>query len=138
MTIHFYLRYHTRYGQTIFVTGNSGALGNDKPADAVALSYLNTDFWYAAIEIAGKDQQEINYLYILREEGTVDILDADKDRIINPQTHRANEFIVIDTWNAEGDIKNAFYTKPFQQVLLPQKGKPPKLKEAKFYTHEIK
>ena len=138
MTIHFYLRYHTRYGQTIFVTGNSGALGNDKPADAVALSYLNTDFWYAAIEIAGKDQQEINYLYILREEGTVDILDADKDRIINPQTHRANEFIVIDTWNAEGDIKNAFYTKPFQQVLLPQKGKPPKLKEAKFYTHEFK
>jgi 4-alpha-glucanotransferase len=138
MTIHFYLRYHTRYGQTVFVSGNIDALGNDKAAEAFALSYLNYEFWYGTIEIPGKNQEEINYRYILREEGNVDILDADKDRIVNPAAYRTKEIVLIDIWNSEGNIENAFYTKPFQQVLLQQQSKTPKLKAPKFYTHEFK
>src|ERR1700712_1332276 len=114
MTIYFYLRYHTRFGQTIFVSGNIDALGNDSAAEALPLSYLNDEFWFGKIEISKKDQEEINYNYILREEGSVDILDADKDKIIDPNSYSGNEIILIDTWNAEGEIKNAFYTKPFQ------------------------
>ncbi|MDB5223477.1 MAG: 4-alpha-glucanotransferase [Chitinophagaceae bacterium] len=138
MRIHFYLRYHTRYGQTIFVSGNTDALGNDKAAEAFALSYLNDEFWYGTIEIPGKSKEEINYRYILREERSVDILDADKDRIIDTEIYTTKEIILIDTWNSESNIENAFYTKPFQQVLLPRQTKAPKLKEAKFYTHEFK
>ncbi|HUQ66307.1 MAG TPA: 4-alpha-glucanotransferase, partial [Flavitalea sp.] len=76
--------------------------------------------------------------YILREEGSVDILDADKDRVIDLSAYRANEITLVDTWNPEGSIENAFYTKPFQQVLLPSPGKVPKLKTSKFFTHEFK
>lgn len=138
MTIHFYLRYHTRYGQTIFVSGNIDALGNDIPAAAFALSYLNEEFWYGTIEIPDKKKEdEINYRYILQEEGSADILDADKDRTIDTADYKAKEITIIDTWNSEGSIENAFYTKPFQQVLLPQHHKTPKLRESKFYTHEF-
>lgn len=138
MTIHFYLRYHTKYGQAIFISGNSNALGNDRSAEAIPLSYLNEEFWYATIDIADKNKEEINYRYLLREEGNIDILDADKDRIIQLSAYDAKKLILIDTWNSEGTIENAFYTKPFQQVLLQQQSKTPKLKAPKFYTHEFK
>ena len=138
MTIHFYVRYHTLFGQTILVSGNIDALGKDKASDAFLLSYLNDEFWYGTIEIPDKKSGEINYRYILREEGSVDILDADKDRSIDTADNKGKEIIVIDTWNSEGDIENAFYTKPFQKVLLPPPDKVPKLNVPKFYTHEFK
>lgn len=137
MVIHFYLRYHTHFGQTLFVSGNIDALGNDKTADAFALSYLNDEFWYGTIE-TGKKEEEINYKYILCEEGSVDILDADKDRAIDLSAYKAKEITFIDTWNSEATTENVFYTKPFEQVLLPGKHKTPKLRTSKFYTHEFK
>ena len=138
MTIFFYLRYKTRFGQSLYVSGNHELLGNDKPLAGFTLSYLNEEFWFGSIEIPGKDPGVITYRYILREEGSIDIFDADKDRSLDPGNYKANEIILIDTWNAEADIGNTFYTKPFQQVLLPQKNKIPKLKEPKFYTHEFR
>lgn len=138
MTIHFYLRYHTQFGQHIFLSGNNAALGNDNPAEAVALSYLNEEFWHGIIEISDKkDTDKINYRYILREKGNADITDAEKDRIITP-VQGATEMALIDTWNFEGTIENVFYTKPFQQVFQQPQNKLPKLKESKFYTHEFK
>ena len=138
MTIDFYIRYSTRFGQTFFLSGNIDELGNDKPAEALALTYLNNEFWFGTIEIADETEAEINYRYILREEGSVDILDGDKDRVVDLNRQEGNQIVVIDTWNSEGDFGNAFYTKPFLQVLLPAKHKIPKLKEAKSYTHEFK
>lgn len=138
MTIHFYLRYHTKYGQAIFISGNIKALGNDKSEGAIPLSYLTEEFWYATIDVGDKNKEEINYRYMLLEEGNIDILDADKDRIIHLPAYDAKKLILIDTWNSEGTIENAFYTKPFQQVLLQQQNKTPKLKAPKFYTHEFK
>jgi 4-alpha-glucanotransferase len=138
MTINFYIRYSTTYGQTLFVSGNNDALGNDKHVDAFALTYLNNEFWFGTIEIADKSEEEINYRYILREEGSVDILDGDKDREVALNLQKVNQLDIIDTWNPESDIRNAFYTKPFLQVLLPEQRKVPKLKEAKSYTHEFR
>ncbi len=138
MIIHFYIRYSTSYGQTLFVSGNIDALGNDKPAEALALSYLNNEFWVGTIEVAVKNVEEINYRYILREEGSVDILDGEKDRVVDVNTKKVKEINIIDSWNSEGDSRNAFYTKPFLQVLLAGQRKIPKLKEAKFYTHEFR
>jgi 4-alpha-glucanotransferase len=139
MIIHFYLRYHTSFGQSIFISGNTFALGTGKPEDAFALSYLNDEFWYGTIEIAGKkNEEELSYKYIVREKGSVDILDADDDRSIDLSFYKAKEITVIDTWNSEGTIENVFYTKPFEQVLLPAKHKTPKLKVSKFYTHEFR
>ncbi len=139
MTIHFYLRYHTNFGQTLFVSGDIEALGNNKPPEAFPLSYLNDEFWYGTIQISGnKDQDAINYKYILREDGNGDILDADKDRSVYPLAYKANEIVLIDTWNSEGSIENVFYTKPFQQILLQEQHKAPKLRVSKFYTHEFK
>ena len=58
MIIHFYLRYHTRFGQTLHVSGNTDALGNDKEGDAFALSFLNDEFWFGTIELPGKKKAD--------------------------------------------------------------------------------
>ncbi len=51
MTIHFYLRFHTHFGQTLLVSGDIDALGNDKIADAFPLTYYNHEFWHGSIEL---------------------------------------------------------------------------------------
>lgn len=117
MTIYFYLRYNTKFGQTFFISANIVSLDNIKTTEALPLTYLTEEFWFCKLD--GKHAQKINYRYILREEGSVDILDADRDRIIDLKNHKATEIIVIDTWNSSGLAENTFYTKPFKQVLLP-------------------
>jgi 4-alpha-glucanotransferase len=138
MTIFFYLRYNTRFGQSIYVSGNHEALGNNMPSDALLLTYLNEEFWLGTVEISDKKPEKITYRYIVREEGNVDILDADKGRTIDAGNCKAKQIILIDTWNSEGDIGNTFYTKPFQQILLSGKNKTLKIKVPEFYSHEFR
>ncbi|MEJ7675424.1 MAG: 4-alpha-glucanotransferase [Chitinophagaceae bacterium] len=65
-------------------------------------------------------------------------MDADKDRVINLLDYLGKEIVLIDTWNAESNINNVFYTKPFSQVLHRQTYKVSKIKEPRFYTHHFK
>ena len=70
MTIHFYLQFNTHFGQAIYVSGNSDALGNDDLNQAFAIQYLNNQLWHGTITVdAAKDINTIRYKYILREEG---------------------------------------------------------------------
>ena len=139
MIIHFYLRFHTRFGQNIFVTGNIEAIGNGDPVEAFALSYLDKESWYGTIQVKDtKEPVKLRYRYLLREEGSVDVLDAENDRIIDISVSSANEVTVIDTWNAEGDFENIFYTKPFRDVLLSRERTIPALKEPRSCTHQFK
>ena len=45
MTIQFYLRFHTKYGESLLVSGDAEELGNNDPAKALLLEYLNNEFW---------------------------------------------------------------------------------------------
>ena len=54
MTIHFYLRYHTTFGQALFISGNNDFLGNNDSSQAIELSYFNNDYWHLKIDIAAK------------------------------------------------------------------------------------
>ncbi len=51
MKLHFYVRFHTDFGQTLSVLGNIPALGQDKPADALLMNYFNNDYWQLSIDI---------------------------------------------------------------------------------------
>jgi len=137
MTIHFYLRYHTRYGQSLSVLTEPPVPGSNNLINALPLTYLNEEFWYGTIEINPKKVKDISYRYLLKEAGKTDILDAEKDRKLSILNYKEKDVIVFDTWNADGDIENTFYTKPFKHVLWNQQSRSLKLKEPKFYTHEF-
>ncbi|MFM6925145.1 MAG: 4-alpha-glucanotransferase [Ferruginibacter sp.] len=131
MILHFYLRYSTRFGQSLFVSGNTPVLGNDDIKKRFALTYLNDQLWYGTAEIDEKDIFEnISYRYLLQDEDSQLVYEFGNDRIIEAGDLHVPKLVLYDTWNHAGQYENVFYTAPFANVLLKQK--PAK------YTAEIK
>ncbi len=58
MTIHFYLRFHTNLGQTLLVSGDTEALGNDKMDKAIPLKYYNHEFWHGSINLVNEKETD--------------------------------------------------------------------------------
>jgi 4-alpha-glucanotransferase len=137
MKIHFYIRFHTTYGQSLFVIGNHEALGNNDTGNMLALSYLNDDFWYGTIE-ADKNDGEINYKYILRDPENGDVFEWGNDRSVHLSKILADEIYLTDTWNHAGEIDNVFFTKPFIETLLHVKSPKIRIQNPKVSTHIFK
>jgi 4-alpha-glucanotransferase len=141
MTIHFYLRFTTHFGQTILVSGNNSVLGNDNLNQAFSLQYFSDQLWHGSITAdAVKDISTIRYKYILREDGKEDTVEFGDDRVVPLDESNANELVFFDTWNYSGETENAYFTQAFQEVLL----KTPKAvaaiapKAIKNYTHQFR
>jgi 4-alpha-glucanotransferase len=139
MLLHFYIRFHTKMGESLHITGSANALGNNNLLKAVRLSYLNNEFWHGQIKLTGKDLEQsfINYKYIFRTDNGEEVIEWENERIIDLANNKAKEIVLIDTWNHAGDIANVFYTKPFKDVFFQQKKKVAG-KNPKIYTHEFK
>jgi len=135
--IQFYLRFHTQFGQSLHVTGNINALGNNDISKAFPLKYLNEECWCAKIEVPASTN-DIIYSYFLRNSDGTIIEECDNDREIQVSKSSFDEFRTFDTWSYSGEFQNAFYTAPFQQVLLKEHKSPSKSKPAKHYTHVFK
>jgi 4-alpha-glucanotransferase len=138
MVLHFYLRFSTKYGQSIWVSGNCAELGSDDPAKALPLQYLNSEFWYGTVEVPGAGNRDsINYRYLLRQENGNEVMEWGDDRLVDTEAVAAKEVVLTDTWNHAGSIENAFFTQPFLDVLLP-KPAVAKTKPRKTATHELR
>lgn len=118
--IQFYLRFHTRYGQSIWITGNADELGNNDPSKAIAMNYLNDEFWHSSIEIKRKSaSKNIVYKYILKNEDGELLFEWGHDRNIS-LLKDISEINISDTWNHAGEYENSFFTAPFKNVLLKE------------------
>jgi 4-alpha-glucanotransferase len=136
--LQFYLRFHTKFGQSLHISGNIDALGNHDPVRAFSLQYLNDDFWHGTLELEPAETATIQYNYFLRNnDGTV-VEEWGADRAVDISREGTDEFQVIDTWNHSGEYENAFYTAPFQQVLLKEHVAPGKTKYSKKFSHIFK
>ena len=69
MKFHFFVRFHTRFGQSLLLTGDMDELGHGDVARAVLMEYLDEEFWHIAIELGKKDaRSDFTYKYILKNE----------------------------------------------------------------------
>ncbi len=129
------LKFTSQYGQELFVTGNHSIFGNGDISKALPMQYFNNEYWYTTIELDINQIPEngITYNYILRSlDGSIQY-DCGNDKKISIANASTNELLILDSWNYTGYIENAFYTVPFQNVLLkttPQNSTIPKK-----YTH---
>ena len=122
MILHFYIRYATKFGQSLFVTGNTAMLGNNHITKPFALAYLNDQLWHGSVEIADKDLIEpVCYKYILLDENDEQQIEFGNDRIIDLSKVQAAKIVLSDSWNNAGQFENAFFTAPFTDVLLKPK-----------------
>lgn len=116
----FQIRFHTTFGQSLYILGNHPLLGNGEEEKAVPLQYFNDEYWYLVLELSAKDllDQEITYHYILRNTDGVVNYDWGQDKTIHPSRINASELLITDSWNFAGYYENSFYTEPFAEVLL--------------------
>ena len=121
LKITFQLKFQTKFGQNLFITGNHPLLGNGDIEKALPLQFLNEEFWSATIELDKKNivDIDITYNYILKNADGITSFDWGNDKSFNSSNFE-NETLIIDSWNHAGYFENAFYTEPFQNVLLKE------------------
>jgi 4-alpha-glucanotransferase len=120
MKVTFQIRFHTEYGQNLFLAGEHELLGKGKPDGLLPLSYKDAETWEVQLSIPDDrlPDLEIFYSYALRQPDGELIMDWGKDRTINLARFLGRELLVVDSWNVPGFYHNTFYTEPFQKVLL--------------------
>jgi len=138
MKIQFYLRFHTKFGQSTFITGNIDALGKNDTQKALELHYVNDEFWQAELEIDHSQAGELQYSYFFRQEDGTIIKEWGNDRLIDISNNSMEEVQVIDTWNHAGEYENAFFSSPFQHTLLKHHKAALKPKSKASFTHIFK
>lgn len=137
MKIEFYLQYHTRFGQRLSIVGNIPELGKEQNEKALLMTFMNEQYWYAAIEVNPKEHDNIHYHYLMTNEVGETEEDGEKDRYLHISKSDADILIVRDTWNFGGNYGNAFYTAPFEEVFFKNK-KQSKAKKVSSFTHTFK
>lgn len=136
----FHLKFHTTFGQDLFIVGNHPLLGDHDPAKAIPLQYFNEEYWVVTLDFAASDliQDTITYHYILRNTDGTYSDDWGNDKQLHLKESKAKEIHVTDAWNFAGYYENAFYTEPFTKVLLPSNHTPVTTKAPKTSTHILK
>lgn len=137
-TIHFYLRYHTNFGQNLFITGSIPALGNNNKSSAIPMIYLSNEFCYGEIKVDEKLVEDIRYRYIFKDQDGSETIENESDRILDFKKIKAANIEVTDVWNFPGEFENAFLTKPFVDTLFKQETNTIKTENFKKATHIFK
>lgn len=139
MKFQFYLRFNTRFGQSLWISGNIEELGNEDLDKALQMEYLNDEFWSATIELKKKGlPKKISYKYYLKNDDGSMVGEWDNDRVIADPGKEVQELQLVDTWNYAGEYENAFFTAPFHNVLLKQPSHKFKSASDKSPTHIFK
>lgn len=136
MRIDFYLRFRTQFGQSLAVTGNVTALGNNEAEKALTLSFFNEEFWHASIEIDPAEVNTLHYLYLFTNEKGEVKKEAEKHRSADLKK-LTTDLVFIDAWNDESFTDNVFLTAPFKEVFLKPHSKSKSKKKASF-THQLR
>ena len=112
MKIQFYLRFHTKVGQHLWISGDSDELGNNNPDAAIPMEYLNEEFWQITLQYKKKElPKTIRYHYLLENEGEPLLAEWGHDREIEITKKETEEIQLVDTWNHAGEYENAFFSR---------------------------
>ena len=119
--LQFNIKFRTQFGQELQVMGNCAVLGQLNQEEAIPMIFLDEETWQLEIEIPlrGKTTQ-LQYKYVLKNQDGSLRSEWGNDRVIT-LTSSTSSCVLYDTWNHAGDFENAFFTTPFQEVLLPKR-----------------
>ncbi|MFT3934929.1 MAG: 4-alpha-glucanotransferase [Chitinophagaceae bacterium] len=138
MKLHFYVRFYTKTGESLSVSGNIPELGSGDTAQALPMTWLNNDFWQITIDADIAPKQVIQYKYVLSYADGFKVVEWGNDRQIDIPLAKVDELQMVDRWNFAGEYENAFFTAPFQETLLKTNETKYKPKAPKIYTHIFK
>lgn len=136
----FQLKFHTKFGQALFITGNHPLFGNNNIDKALPMQYLNEELWTVTVDIdkASIPAEGITYNYVIRYEDGGVSFDWGTDKTLTAAAIKTAELFIADAWNYAGYYENAFYTEPFKHVLLKNNYTPVAVNQPKIATHIFK
>ena len=87
------LKFHTKYGQSVYITANHEIFGNGDPLKAVPMQYLSEELWTFTLDIKSINvaAEGIVYNYILKNEDGTLYFDCGKDKVISPSLFVSEE-----------------------------------------------
>lgn len=116
--LQFNIRFRTQYGQQLLIIGNSPALGQLKQENAIPMCFLDQETWQLEVDVPFRGKNTpLHYKYLLKNQDGSFCAEWGNDRVIG-LTSSFQTYVLFDTWNHAGDYENAFFTTPFQEVLL--------------------
>ncbi len=138
MKLHFYVRFYTKTGESISISGNIPELGNNDDLKALQMTWLNNDFWHVTAEVNIDKPIHLQYKYILTYEDGFKVIEWSNDKTLDISKIAVDEIQLVDRWNYSGDYENTFFTAPFQQTLLKENETKQKTKQPKSFSHIFK
>lgn len=118
MVIHFYIRYTTRQGESLALSGTHPVMGGD----LLPMQYLDNEYWHIRMVLSDKEIASFNYRYhVLTQAEGVEverISDWEQARRVDFLSPGQEEVKIVDTWNPASAIENAFLSQPFRRIFL--------------------
>lgn len=97
-------------------------MGENNVSRALPLNYLNEELWYGSIEMDPAEINSLHYRYVFKTENGELVPEGEKSRKVDMHKLTA-DLLLLDSWNDESFVENAFYTAPFREVFLKDKTK---------------
>ncbi|WP_018627932.1 4-alpha-glucanotransferase [Niabella aurantiaca] len=120
MKVQFNIRFHTKYGDSLWLCGVDAAGEKEHTAIGFPMKYLNYDYWTLELELDPDTyKQPLSYFYTLQTAQGESVQEYKTARQLLLPSPPHPPLVIYDTWIATGAIENVFYTAPFQEVLLP-------------------
>jgi 4-alpha-glucanotransferase len=117
MNLSLNLKFHSVWGQQIFVCGNLSELGNNKEENALPLQYENELFWSANFTTSVTESFAVDYYYF--------VLNQDGTKMYSALTHQItiekNNIKTFDEWCGKHHTFTTFFTQPFTEIFNKQK-----------------
>ncbi|AHF14989.1 4-alpha-glucanotransferase [Niabella soli] len=121
MKIQFNIRFHTRYGESLWISGNCKSLGANCPVPMLLMKYATYDYWSIEVDLDESClERPLSYGYIFKNGAGETIYEQKDCRQLFLPKQSGSTLTVYDTWMATSAIENTFYTAPFKEVLLPE------------------
>jgi len=114
------LRYHTRFGQTLFLCGDHLWFGSGQQESALPMRYVNEEYWELTLDLpdAGWPITPVSYYFRLRQPDGSVIEDFGGDRKLHLASLTGGDTVIMESWNDLGTVENNYSTEPFEDVLL--------------------
>ncbi|MGA2543485.1 MAG: 4-alpha-glucanotransferase [Verrucomicrobiota bacterium] len=114
------LRYHTRFGQTLYLCGDHKWFGGGQPEHALPLRYVNEEFWEVTLDLPDtpRPKAPASYYFLLHNPDGSVMEDFGGDRKLDLAGLARGHTVILDSWNDLGAVENIFFTEPFKNVLL--------------------
>ncbi len=126
------VKFSSKFGQTLFISGNIAELGANDFSKAIPLHYKDASTWCAEINIDCKN--EITYRYILKNEGEGVLIQPTLNTIL-PSSGSVITTFIIDEWNGSENFNNIFTSQPFSKIFITNIASTYKI--PKTFTHKF-